>query len=98
MWNSSVYPTPGQWFHVVTTYDGTTATIYVDGVNVGSGPRSLNTSPLCFASGPIHDGRRAIDGQVDDFAIWNCSLTSGEVAALYAWGQAGNVLCVAKGC
>jgi len=46
-WGGSVAPTPpvGRWWHLVYTYDGTTAKLYANGAAAGSKAVALNTHP-----------------------------------------------------
>jgi hypothetical protein len=72
----------GQWVHVVATFDGTTETMYTNGVfsvskKVGANPAGLNyvpdpTTPLMIGSGsdvPIVYGT-AFQGAIQDVAIY----------------------------
>ena len=77
------------WNHVIVTYDGATASLYIDGiedqnhysgnyvqsnVEVTIGARSDNGSPVGIF----------LDGSIDDVRIYNRALSSNEVARLYA--------------
>ncbi len=74
------------WFHAVTTYDGATVRLYLDGVQVGStaATGAIATSP----SGVVNIGRSPagtnyLNGAVDDVRIFARALSAVEVAALY---------------
>lgn len=73
------YGTTGQaWIHVVTTFDGTTAKIYHNGVERASGNKSTwNTQNTNFFLGNQHDIT------VDDLKIYNRVLTTSEISNLY---------------
>jgi Concanavalin A-like lectin/glucanases superfamily/Secretion system C-terminal sorting domain/Purple acid Phosphatase, N-terminal domain len=73
------YGTTGQaWIHVVTTFDGTTAKIYHNGVERASGNKSAwNTQNTNFFLGNQHDIT------VDDLKIYNRVLTPTEISNLY---------------
>lgn len=73
------YGTTGQaWIHVVTTFDGTTAKIYHNGVERASGNKSgWNTQNTNFFLGNQHDIT------VDDLKIYNRVLTPTEISNLY---------------
>lgn len=66
------------WAHIVTTFDGTTAKIYRDGVEVASGNKSAWSTPnSAFNIG----GNNEI--AVDDLKIYNRVLTPSEITNLY---------------
>jgi hypothetical protein len=77
-----------RWYHLVGTYDGTTAKFYVDGI--------LNTSEALtgdvkqYPGSSLDFGRNSIwsnenlNGKVDDTRIWNRALSASEVTELHA--------------
>jgi hypothetical protein len=71
---------PDVWHHICLTYDGATARLYADGVEVASAPKSWN-----LALGRAHIGRQVNsyvefwDGTVDDVRVYNKALTPEEV-------------------
>lgn len=73
------YGTSGpDWIHVVTTFDGTTAKIYHNGVERASGNKSgWNTQNTNFFLGQNDDIT------VDDLRIYNRVLTPAEISNLY---------------
>lgn len=73
------YGTTGQnWIHVVTTFDGTTAKIYHNGVERASGNKSgWNTQNTNFFLGGNNDI------SVDDLKIYSRVLTPTEITNLY---------------
>lgn len=85
----------GQFHHVAATWDQQTATVYVDGVAVGTGPsRGGLIAPA--ASTPVRIGAKsglgssfAFQGIVDEPTVWGRALDAGEVAAIAAAGLAG---------
>jgi len=77
-----------QWVHVALTLAGATATLYVNGVVVGSN-NTMTTAP--FRMGPTNQnwlGRSRyvndayFNGLIDDFRIYHGVLTQAEIAAL----------------
>lgn len=57
-------PTLNQWYHIVGTYDGTTAKIFIDGTQVASAARSWNTllgGTFYLASSPFGQMELAFD-------------------------------------
>lgn len=70
------------WSHVVTTYDGTTRSIYFNGVlKVSDTPGALNTTAANFHIGSTASSE-FFNGLIDDVAIYKRALTGAEVAAL----------------
>jgi hypothetical protein len=76
--------TTGTWHHIAVTYDGTTLTIYVDGVSDGS---YVNAAFSLFTAGYIGSdggGDPYFDGNIDDVAVWTSCLTGTQIANLAA--------------
>ncbi len=78
---------PDTWYHVAQTYDGSTLTLYVNGVPAGSvsspGPIVTTTQPLRIGGGcnpgsyPLH-----FPGVIDDVRLYSRALTAGEIEAI----------------
>jgi hypothetical protein len=80
-----------KWMHIVASYNGTTAKLYVDGNLLSQG--IANWSTIGFearlghfdvnssTTGPRHYNR--FDGHLDDFRIYNRVINTQEVLALY---------------
>jgi VCBS repeat-containing protein len=82
----------GQWYHAALTYDGSTMRVYLDGVQVGSTPKSgpVDVDPgMAVAVGgqPAGAGVRYFDGLIDDVRILQRALSAGEVAAILGPGD-----------
>jgi fibronectin type 3 domain-containing protein/regulation of enolase protein 1 (concanavalin A-like superfamily) len=83
---AAALPTAG-WHHVAVTLNGSTGTLYVNGVQVGQNTAmTLNPSSL-GATTQNRIGRSQfndpyLNGRVDDFRIFGRVLTAAEVAAL----------------
>lgn len=83
---SAGFFTANQWHHTAHTYDGTTARLYGDGVEVASGAK---TWPLVRLEAII--GRK-IDaaptqhwtGQIDDVRVYDRVLSADEIAEIHA--------------
>lgn len=76
------------WNHFVLTYDNSTLRLYHNGTSVMTLPASgsitsttqaLNIGFIPFQSNPFY-----FDGQLDDVALWNTSLSASQVASLYS--------------
>jgi len=69
-----------EWHHICLTYDGATARLYTDGIQVGSAAKSWN-----LVLSRVHIGRQVNtaaefwDGLVDDVRIYKKALTLAEI-------------------
>ena len=74
----------GVWQHLVGTDNGTTAVIYINGVQIGSTAHSFG------ASTSVNFGRRSdgnyFHGYIDDVRIYNRTLSASDVVQLYSYG------------
>jgi serine/threonine protein kinase len=78
-----------EWIHLAGTYDGTTARLYVNGVEATSsahgGPLAASTRSLMIGAdefddkGSVQEVPKAV---IDDVRLYNRALTTAEVAAL----------------
>lgn len=87
--------TVGPVYHLVATYDGTTSTVFVDGVSDGSASHSgtlyAGTSqPLALASNN-NGSFQPFTGTIDEVALYGTALSSTRVAAHYSAGSSGVV-------
>ena len=70
------------WSHVATTYDGTTRSIYFNGVlKISDTPGALNTTAVNFHIGSTASNE-FFNGLIDDVAIYKRALTAAEVTTL----------------
>lgn len=80
---SSCPLTTNTWYHVVTTYDGTTRSIYLNGVLKAS---DTNQGPNNATAAEFHIGKTCcaeyFTGLIDDVAIYNRAVTAAEVLEL----------------
>ncbi|QQR77554.1 MAG: fibronectin type III domain-containing protein [Candidatus Moraniibacteriota bacterium] len=69
------------WTHVAAVYDGSTMTLYKDGLEVGSqaktGTIDQNTANISIGANP--EGSNSFDGTIDDVRIYNKALTQSEI-------------------
>jgi len=76
----------GEWTHVAVSFDGTTATFYVDGEPTGSGPFSFPSSTQAAvvfgASEP--DGDNPFNGALDDIRFYDQGLSQRQILAAMA--------------
>ncbi len=86
--NSAAVLSPGVWHHVAVTLSGTTGTLYVDGVAVGtntgmtSKPSNLGNTALNYI-GKSQYADPYLNGRVDDFRIYRRALSAAEVSTLF---------------
>lgn len=89
---SGTFPTK-QWKHVCGTWDGTTASLYINGALDNSatpGGTAANDANLTWI-GRRHDsfyGTPYLSGSLDDPRIYNRALSASEVKQLYSYGAA----------
>ena len=87
--------TLGAWSHVVGTYDGTTAKLYVNGVQAASAaytiPLTSSTAPLLIGAAAggagSWDPRYHWKGGVDEVAVYPTALSAATVARHWDLGQ-----------
>ena len=87
---------PGTWYHVAMVYDGTTLTVYVNGVSDGSADLSGDVQ---VTSGSLRIGAYApingssskcfFPGKIDELTVYNRALEAPEISAIYSAGCAG---------
>ena len=91
----------GVWYHLVATYDGATARLYVNGVEEGS--QAVAGGDLVDTSTPLSIGERANNadpywnGAVDEVKVFQRGMTAAEVSAEYSAQNAGIPAGVALG-
>ncbi len=73
-----------QWYHLAGTYDGSTVTVYVNGVKIRSQPLSgnlsIDSSDLVIGKGdPEFSSGEYFDGMLDEIRVWNRARTPAEI-------------------
>jgi len=77
------------WYHMVLTYDGTTAILYLDGENVASNP---GQGEIMYDDQPVrigthsHDTGAAFDGFIDEVALFDVALEPEDIEAIMNGG------------
>lgn len=80
--------TTDTWYHVVVSYTGSSAEMYIDGslaATDSSGAILSNVNPLDIAR--AIGGKQPFEGSIDDVRVYNRALASSEAAALYSAGN-----------
>lgn len=83
---SGVTLQPYTWYYVGITFDGSTASLYVDGTTAGSGPASGSGTPAAGTMrlfGALDGGQPSnlFQGYAQFLSVWNTALTPAQVAA-----------------
>ncbi|HEY5912597.1 MAG TPA: S41 family peptidase [Verrucomicrobiae bacterium] len=73
-----------QWYHLAGTYDGRTVTVYVNGVQIRSEPKSgvltIDDSDLVIGKGdPEFSGGEFFHGVLDEIRVWNVARSGAEI-------------------
>jgi prepilin-type N-terminal cleavage/methylation domain-containing protein len=82
---SAVAPNPivtNSWYHLTVTYDGSLASIYVNGVLVSTSSGNIIPSNANVNIGSIA-GFSSWTGYIDDVRLYNRALSAAEIQALY---------------
>jgi len=83
----------GTWYHVAGVWDGSNASIYLNGVSDAT-PSSLggtlgnNSSPLTVGTlRTLTTPTKFMDGKIDEVRVYNRALSASEISALYKSGS-----------
>jgi fibronectin type 3 domain-containing protein len=80
------------WTHLAVTFNGETATLYVNGLPVASGTSSrispMFSQTFCYLGRSMYNGEAYFNGRIDNFRIYNYALPGSDVYSL--WGQSAN--------
>jgi Concanavalin A-like lectin/glucanases superfamily/Immunoglobulin domain/Regulator of chromosome condensation (RCC1) repeat len=95
--NSQTIAQRGVWYHVVATYDGNQAVLYVNGVAEASATPGFSldydTTPLFIGTtGTWAPYLNMFGGIIDEVSIYNRALSAPEILSLYNAGSAGKCL------
>jgi hypothetical protein len=95
VWTGPNFWTPGNWYHIAGTYDGSNVKLYVNGVLIDSTPASgamTDYGKNLRIGGLSNLNRTGLDylpGLVDEVEILNRALSASEIQAIYNAGSAG---------
>jgi hypothetical protein len=79
----------GTWHHLVVTHSGSIGTLYLDNVQAGQNthmtlsPSRLGSTTQNWIGRSQYAADPYLNGQVDNFRIYNRALSSAEVQSLY---------------
>jgi len=76
------------WYHVAATFDGTTAKIYLNGVEEGNAVRSFSTTPSSFYFTDYYPGHY-FKGIIDEVKVYSRALTADEISQEHQKGTSG---------
>ncbi len=93
----------GQWTHLAMTWEGNGTTmlgeIFLNGVKLTGAGQSTTTAAATYPTWGANDrwnigddpccGGRELNALYDDIAVWNEKLTDGQIAQIFAGGNAG---------
>jgi hypothetical protein len=81
-------PVVGSWYHVVAVWDGTVATLYVNGALAATSPATtyIPTPNTQFAIGMRSDAAFVWPGDADEVALYSTALSAARIAAHHANG------------
>jgi hypothetical protein len=83
-----------QWSYLVATFDGTTVTLYVDGVAAASAPVSPDYQPQTSNALEIGQAEPAdnfyFSGQLQEAALYGTALTPAQIQRHYSVGTTGH--------
>ena len=72
------------WYNIVGTFDGTIASLYINGVLYAQQNKNVwNTLPGGFRIGSLDNWISWWNGEIDDIRIYNRVLSSDEILQLY---------------
>ena len=101
--HSTALSTDNQWHHIVSTYDGGTRKIFLDGTEVSSasasGSVASTTAALLLGAADLDSSTNTISAsnhsgiKLDEVRFYSSGLTSSQVSALYNFGKGdmGNI-------
>ena len=87
--NSNVFFNNGQWYHLVTSYDGTKVKIYMNGNLIKTQTLAINTSNSVnnlfkIGATPSTSSGGTLNAAIDDLQIFDVALTGAQVNSLYS--------------
>ncbi|MCA9065083.1 MAG: DNRLRE domain-containing protein, partial [Planctomycetaceae bacterium] len=85
---SATRPVAGVWYHVVSTFDGASHNLYVNGVlesqQAWSGTILTSSEPLLLGRTSISTALNSLHGSMEEAAVFNTALSATQIAERYA--------------
>jgi len=78
------------WTHLAATYDGTTLSVYTNGVLAGTNATSFNLAGVSLNLGQAVAGESYYGGAMDEVRVWNVARTAAQIQAAYNTTLTGN--------
>jgi hypothetical protein len=81
-----------KWHHVAVAYNGSTVSIFVDGVGVASGAMELATGTsggACIGGRCLGSAVAFLTGDVDEVTVYDRALSAAEIKSIFDAGSAG---------
>jgi hypothetical protein len=95
-WPSRLFTSPGQWSFVVLTIAPTQAILYVgtngilkSSTNAIAHSAEIWDGPTAIGADTLSGPSRVFNGQIDEVAVFNCTLSPTQVATLYSLALLG---------
>lgn len=81
-------PAAGQWYHLISTYDGQNEKLYVNGAlaitqSSTSTPASSNSAAVELGCAQGEEASCKFQGYMDEIRIYNRALSAGEISVIY---------------
>lgn len=100
LYNPTVVPVAGRWYHVATTWDGSNHVLYANGEEIARGQTWFNYLPGSYPL-PIGiklwDHNNSWNGVIDEVAFYDRALTGEEVRSRYEQHEKGAVIAPVPG-
>jgi hypothetical protein len=71
--------TENKWHHVAGLYDGSTMSLYLDGVLVGTQTTTIRTGDKPIVIGKRVDADQYFNGQLDEIRVWKIARTAAQI-------------------
>jgi hypothetical protein len=81
--SSTTLPVVGQWYHIVAVQNATNQSIYINGQEEGVSGNNATPTKDTLSIGTRKYNNINFDGTVDEFKIYNHSLSAEQISALY---------------
>jgi hypothetical protein len=87
VYNPNIVPAVGEWSYLVTAWDGSTQSLYLNGELIASGTTWFHDLPGSYPlaiGGKEWDMNQFWNGEIDEVEIYNRALSASEIRGIYA--------------